>query len=56
VWGDGLKTYATKVLDELGQILTSQARSSVSVPVPAEKVAEMLVELWRGSVKIVELL
>jgi hypothetical protein len=52
---NGLGTHAIQVFHEPRQIFALQARNSASVFFTAKEVAEVLVELWRSSVEVVEL-
>ena len=52
---DSLGIYTIEVLDEPHQIFTLQIWNSVSVFIPTKEVAELPVELWQGSVEIMEL-
>ena len=53
---DVSKTHAVQTLDEPRRILALQVRKNVSILVPANEVAELVLKLWRSSVEIVELL
>ena len=52
----GLETHAVQILDEPRQIVASQARKNGLILVPAEKVGELWVKLWRSSIEVTELL
>ena len=51
-----METHAIEILDEPRQVVASQARNDLSILVPAEKVDELWVKLWRSSVEVTELL
>ena len=51
-----METHAIRILGEPRQVIASQTRSDVSILVPMEKVDELRVKLWRGSVEVAELL
>jgi len=52
---NGLEAHTIQVLDKPGQIFALQGRNSTSVPFAAKKIAEVLVELRRSLVEVVEL-
>ena len=52
---NSLGAHAIQVLDKPRQIFALQARNSTSIFFAAKEVAEVLVELWRSFVEVVEL-
>jgi len=52
---DDLEAHAVQVLDEPHQIFALQGRNSTSIPFAAKEIAEVLVELRRSFVEVVEL-
>ena len=53
---NGAETHIVQIVDEPNQIFALQTRSSISIFVPTEEVGELVVEIRRSSVEIVELL
>jgi len=51
-----LEAHVIQVLDKPRQIFALQARNNISIPFAAKEIAEVLVELRRSFVEVVELL
>ena len=51
-----METHAVQVLDEPRQLLVSMIWENAPIRISAKKSFELLVELWRSSVKIVKLM
>ena len=53
--GEGvLETHAIQIFDQPHQIVTLQVRNNPSVLVAVNEIAELLAEMWRSSIKVVE--